>query len=54
MTALYSHPSIVSWVPFNEAWGQFDTKRIVDFTKELDSQVIGADGARISGGRLIN
>jgi beta-galactosidase/beta-glucuronidase len=21
----YNHPSIVTWVPFNEGWGQFDT-----------------------------
>ena len=26
---LRSVPSIVAWVPFNEKWGQFDTKRIV-------------------------
>lgn len=29
-------PSIVVWVPFNEAWGQFKTKEIVELTKELD------------------
>lgn len=29
-------PSIVVWVPFNEAWGQFKTTEIVNFTKELD------------------
>ena len=34
--AFYNHPSIVMWVPFNEGWGQFDTARIVDWTKELD------------------
>ena len=28
--------SIVMWVPFNEAWGQFDTKAAVDFTKAQD------------------
>ncbi|MGN0190832.1 MAG: glycoside hydrolase family 2 protein, partial [Candidatus Cryptobacteroides sp.] len=27
---------IVVWVPFNEAWGQFDTKTVADFTKALD------------------
>jgi beta-galactosidase/beta-glucuronidase len=31
-----NHPSIVMWVPFNEGWGQFDTARIVDFTRKLD------------------
>jgi beta-galactosidase/beta-glucuronidase len=29
-------PSIVVWVPFNEAWGQFKTTEIVNLTKELD------------------
>jgi beta-galactosidase/beta-glucuronidase len=29
-------PSIVVWVPFNEAWGQFKTTEIVNFTRELD------------------
>jgi beta-galactosidase/beta-glucuronidase len=28
--------SIVVWVPFNEAWGQFDTEKAVDFTRSLD------------------
>lgn len=32
----YNHPCIVMWVPFNEGWGQFDTARIVDFTRKLD------------------
>ena len=27
---------IIIWTPFNEAWGQFDTKKVVDFTKALD------------------
>jgi hypothetical protein len=29
-------PCIVVWVPFNEGWGQFDTGRIADLTKQLD------------------
>ena len=29
-------PSIVVWVPFNEAWGQFDTDEVVKFTREQD------------------
>ena len=28
--------SICTWVPFNEAWGQFDTKRITKMIKEID------------------
>lgn len=30
-------PCIVVWVPFNEAWSQFDTGKTVDFTRALDS-----------------
>ena len=36
MTALRGFQSIVCWVPFNEAWGQFDTPEVVKFTKEFD------------------
>ncbi len=41
-----NHPSIVTWVPFNEGWGQFDTRRITEWTKELDPTrlVINASG----------
>ena len=34
--ALYNHPSIVMWIPFNEGWGQFDTERIVELTRKHD------------------
>jgi beta-galactosidase/beta-glucuronidase len=33
---LYSHPSIVTWIPFNEAWGQFKTREITEWTKNYD------------------
>lgn len=33
---LYSFPCIAIWVPFNEAWGQFDTVNIVNYLKTLD------------------
>ena len=36
MDYLYSYPSIVVWVPFNERWGQFKTVEIVEWTKEYD------------------
>jgi beta-galactosidase/beta-glucuronidase len=36
MDYLYSYPSIVTWVPFNEAWGQFKTTEIVEWTKTHD------------------
>lgn len=34
--ALYNYPCIAVWVPFNEAWGQFKTKEIADWTKSYD------------------
>jgi len=33
---LYNVPSIALWVPFNEAWGQFDAVKAVSLIKELD------------------
>jgi len=33
---LYSNPCIVTWVPFNESWGQFKTPEIVEWTKTYD------------------
>lgn len=36
MDYLYSYPSIGVWVPFNEAWGQFKTAEIVEWTKQYD------------------
>ena len=34
--AYKTFPCIVCWVPFNEAWGQFDTEDVVKFTRNLD------------------
>lgn len=36
MDDLHNFPSIVVWTPFNEAWGQFKTKEIADWTKKKD------------------
>ena len=33
---LYNCTSIAMWVPFNEGWGQFDSKRITDNIRKLD------------------
>jgi hypothetical protein len=43
---LYNFPAIVTWVIFNEGWGQYDTERLVNRTKRIDPQrmVIGASG----------
>ena len=37
METLHNYPSIVVWVPFNEAWGQFKTKEITDWTINFDN-----------------
>lgn len=34
--ALYNFPSIVVWTPFNEAWGQFKTVEITNWTMKKD------------------
>lgn len=36
MAAFKVFPCIVTWVPFNEAWGQFDTEDVVKFTRAQD------------------
>lgn len=36
MDYLISYPSIVVWVPFNEAWGQFKTEETAEWTKAYD------------------
>jgi len=49
--ALHNHPSIVAWVPFNEAWGQFRTIHWTKRTRQLDSKrlVISASGGNDFG-----
>ena len=43
MDLCYSNPSVVVWVPFNEAWGQFKTEEIVEWTKNYDpSRLVNA------------
>ncbi|MDA3834334.1 MAG: beta galactosidase jelly roll domain-containing protein, partial [Spirochaetales bacterium] len=37
MDLCYSNPSVVVWVPFNEAWGQFKTEEITEWTKNYDT-----------------
>ena len=33
----YNHPSIIMWVIFNEAWGQYDTPRLTDMVRKADT-----------------
>lgn len=43
MKHLHNYPSIVMWVPFNEAWGQFKTVEITEWTMQMDpSRVVNA------------
>ncbi len=51
MESLHNFPSIVVWVPFNEAWGQFKTKEIVEWTMQKDpSRLINT----ASGGNFVD
>lgn len=37
MELLYNHPSVVTWVIFNEAWGQFDAKKVTAIAEKEDT-----------------
>lgn len=37
MDHLRFFPSIVVWVVFNEGWGQYETKRVVEWTQQYDT-----------------
>ncbi len=49
--SLHNHPSIVAWVPFNEAWGQFRTAHWTKHTRKLDPMrlIISASGGNDFG-----
>lgn len=50
MDANMNSPSIVVWVPFNEAWGQFKTEEIVEWTMTYDpSRLVNS----ASGGNFV-
>ena len=36
LNQLYNCTSIAMWVPFNEAWGQFDANKVAEWTKQFD------------------
>lgn len=57
MNTLHNFPSIVVWVPFNEAWGQFKTKEITEWTMKLDpSRLVNeaSGGNFFSSGHIID
>lgn len=37
ISLLYNHPSIVTWVIFNEGWGQFDAKKVTEIARQADA-----------------
>ncbi|MBA3483618.1 MAG: hypothetical protein H0T51_17560 [Pirellulales bacterium] len=47
----HNFPCIVVWIPFNEAWGQFDSKQISEWLKQYDPTrlVIAASGGNDFG-----
>lgn len=50
-----NHPCIVVWVPFNEGWGQYDTRRIAARVKQLDpTRLVNATSGwhDVGGGEL--
>jgi beta-galactosidase/beta-glucuronidase len=50
MNSLYNFPSIVTWIPFNEGWGQFKTAEITGWTMKKDpSRLVNA----ASGGNYV-
>jgi len=51
MDALHNYPCIVVWTPFNEAWGQFKTVEITEWTMKKDpSRLVNS----ASGGNFFN
>ena len=53
VTSHRKFPCIVVWVPFNEAWGQFNTAEVVEYTRSLDGTRLinmASGGNWISGG----
>lgn len=51
MQDFHNFPSIIVWVPFNEAWGQFKTKEITEWTMQKDpSRLINT----ASGGNFVD
>lgn len=45
---LYNHPSITTWVLFNEKWGQYDQKRLTEYVKQTDpSRLLNAHSGEL-------
>lgn len=37
VSQLYNHPSVISWVVFNERWGAYDQREVANMVRQLDS-----------------
>lgn len=45
---LYNHPSVISWVLFNEQWGSFDQKRLTNAIRNIDpTRIINAHSGEL-------
>jgi len=48
--ALYNHPCIAVWVPFNEAWGQYNSIEVVNWLEHYDkSRLVWLSGGNDFG-----
>jgi hypothetical protein len=48
MDQLYNHPSITTWVLFNERWGQYDQQRLTEMVKRKDpSRLLNAHSGEL-------
>lgn len=49
---LGNHPSITTWIPFNEGWGAYEQARLVDHVEEWDPDrlITANSGADVGGG----
>lgn len=51
---LYNHPSITTWVLFNEGWGAYDQERLSSWMKKEDPSRLlnGHTGSEVVGGKV--
>ena len=48
---LSNYPSIIMWVPFNEGWGQYDTRRVTEMVKKKDpSRIVNSPSGWVDMG----
>lgn len=48
MQQLHNHPSITTWVLFNEKWGQYDQRRLTEYVRKKDpSRLLNAHSGEL-------